>query len=149
MWKRICSLMLIICLCVGMCPLSAAAEDTAASAEICALFAGGTGTEADPLLIADKHQLNHIRQYPAGHFRLLTDLEFMDEDYAEGGAFYNDGMGWVPCDFDGVLDGDGHVILNLQIRVVPADRLNKVGLFGRVSGTITKATTVIITATAR
>ncbi len=137
MWKRICSLLLIVCLLAGACPLSVAAEDAAAPAEICALFAGGTGTEADPLLIADTYQLNSIRQYPEGHYRLLNDVEFLDEDYAEGGNFYNDGMGWEPCDFAGMLDGAGHVIRNLQIRVVPAHGMDKVGLFATVSGTIT------------
>lgn len=85
------------------------------------LFAGGSGTSKDPFLIETKTQLNNIRNYPASHFKLITDIEFTDADFAEDGDFYNYGKGWNPiCDynnpFTGILDGNGYAINNLQIK---------------------------------
>lgn len=107
------------------------------------LFAGGTGTAYDPFLIENAEQLDNIRTIPAAYYELIADIAFKDSDYAEGGAFYNNGQGWSPIlSFVGSFDGCGHVISNLRINYAPTsaiaykDHLTYFGLFGYNSGTI-------------
>ncbi|MBQ6810477.1 MAG: hypothetical protein IJO94_03630, partial [Firmicutes bacterium] len=63
-------------------------------------FAGGSGTEDNPYLIADKYQLNNVRNHLDAHFKMTADIEFTEADFAEGGAFYNNGAGWKPIGVD-------------------------------------------------
>lgn len=89
------------------------------------LFAGGTGTAYDPFLIENAEQLSNIRAIPSAYYELITDIAFNDSDYAEGGAFYNDGEGWLPIMyFVGSFDGRGHVINNLQIYHAPTSSVS-------------------------
>jgi len=105
-------------------------------------FAGGTGTKYDPYLIETKEHLNNVRKYTGSYYKLITDIVFTEEDFAEGGAFYNNGIGWKPIGdettpFSGVFDGNGHVIKNLYINI-ESDSDVYAGLFGYLSkGTIT------------
>ena len=76
-------------------------------------FAGGSGTEDDPYLIADAHQLNNVRKYLDAHFQLLGDI---DLDVAP----YNQDKGWEPIGtsaspFNGNFDGNRKVISGLYI----------------------------------
>ena len=89
------------------------------------IFAGGTGTAYDPFLIENAEQLSNIRAIPSAYYELITDITFNDSDYAEGGAFYNDGEGWLPIMyFVGSFDGRGHVINNLQIYHAPTSSVS-------------------------
>ena len=70
------------------------------------LYGGGTGTEEDPFQIDNTTHLSNMRYYLdyGYHFKLTSDIHF-----AEGESFtplrsQND------YPFNGVLDGDGHVI---------------------------------------
>ena len=88
-------------------------------------FAGGSGTEDDPYLIADAHQLNNVRKYLDAHFQLLGDI---DLDVAP----YNQDKGWEPIGtsaspFNGNFDGNRKVISGLYIN--RGDE-NYIGLFG-------------------
>ncbi|MCL2555922.1 MAG: S8 family serine peptidase [Firmicutes bacterium] len=78
-------------------------------------------------LISDATQLNNIRNNPSGHFRLIRDIDLS--------GFSN----WTPIpNFNGVLDGGGFSISNLNINI-PATTFNthqRFGLFGVVRGTI-------------
>lgn len=104
------------------------------------LFAGGSGTREDPYLIEDKKHLDHIRKVRASHFRLEKDIVFTKEDFMPGGAFFNEGCGWIPIGqyddpskkpedlaFTGSLDGNGKTIRGLASMPV---RNFAVGLFG-------------------
>ena len=79
-------------------------------------FLGGNGTEENPYLISTKVHLNNVRKYLDAHFKMVADIEFTEDDFAEGGDFYNEGQGWEPIGtdessaFTGVFDGDGHTI---------------------------------------
>lgn len=100
-------------------------------------FAGGSGTEDDPYLISTKYHLNNVRNYLSSNFKLVSNVEFTESDYIEGGDFYNSD-GWEPIGddknkFTGVFDGDGHSIIGLNITRAPRDR---VGMFGNNAGTI-------------
>ena len=104
-------------------------------------FAGGTGTEQDPYLIGTKAQLNNVRNHLSAHFKLTADIVFTESDFVEGGAFYNEGAGWVPIgadssnDFTGVFDGNGHTIRGLYVNISGTSDVYA-GLFGYNRGTI-------------
>lgn len=107
-------------------------------------FAGGSGTEADPYLIETKDHLNNVRNDLDAHYKMVADIVFTDEDFAEGGTFYNDGNGWETIiktsgsyyySFTGAFDGDNHYIEGLSI-YGDSSNLGYIGLFGDVSGEI-------------
>ena len=97
-------------------------------------FAGGSGTENDPYLIETTEHLNNVRIYTDAHYKLIEDIVFSDEDFIENGAFYNNGLGWLPIDFSGVFDGNNHTIQALSITVTESpDKELSFGLFGNIS----------------
>ena len=59
-------------------------------------------TAGDEILISSVEELAKLRQNPTGHFRLTKDLDL-------------GGKAWIPLDFCGYLDGDGHSLLNVKI----------------------------------
>lgn len=85
--------------------------------------------------------LNGIRNRMSGKFILMNDIVFTASDFAQGGAFYNDGAGWQPIggdnqtDFTGVLDGNGYSIRGLQMNIAATANQN-VGLFYKNEGRI-------------
>ena len=100
-------------------------------------FAGGTGTEEDPYLIKTKTHLSNVRNSLDAHYKMVADIVFTDEDFAEGGLFYNNGTGWEPIGtFSGTFNGDGHTISNLYIKDTAASSDMDIGLFSISSGTI-------------
>ena len=102
-------------------------------------FAGGSGVENDPYLIATKEQLNNVRNHLSAHFKLLFDIEFNNSDFAEGGAFYNEGAKFEPIGnfsdpFTGSFDGNYHTIKNLCINAYSSSDDLYAGVFGCISG---------------
>lgn len=87
--------------------------------------------------ISTKEELDAIRNDLSGKYYLAADIVFTDEDFAEGGAFYNNGAKWIPigtssAPFIGTFDGNGHTITGLSVLVKNTE--NAVGgLFGYVS----------------
>lgn len=58
--------------------------------------------------------LSGIRNNPSGKYILMNDID-MTEDTKKGGDWDN-GMGWAPIEeFSGVLDGNGHQIIGMNI----------------------------------
>lgn len=95
-------------------------------------FLGGDGTEENPFIISSAAQLNNVRNYLDSSFKIVTDITFLEADFAEGGNFYNGGRGWEPIGnsstpFRGKIDGNGHSILGLYMNHASADYS---GLFG-------------------
>lgn len=92
------------------------------------LFAGGSGTEADPWLIETAEQLNNVRLNLSASYKLAQDI---DLDIAP----YNT-IGWQPIGnplegpFRGRFDGNDHTISNLKISRV--DGYMQQGLFGSI-----------------
>ncbi|MBE6037870.1 MAG: leucine-rich repeat domain-containing protein [Anaerofustis stercorihominis] len=112
--KRVFATVLMIALCICFC--CAFTSDVYA-----AQFSGGSGTKSDPYLIADKYQLDLVRNYRSSYFKMIADITFTEADFAEGGDFYNNGQGWTPIGgqstFRGVFDGDGHKISGLYVNI--------------------------------
>ena len=87
--------------------------------------------------ISTKEGLDAIRNDPYGRYYLTQDIVFTQEDFAPGGAFYNDGAGWIPVGgstgFEGIFDGNGYEIQGLRMF---ADMANgnalDVGLFANI-----------------
>jgi len=85
-----------------------------------AQFAGGTGTQDDPYMVATADHLNNVRDHLGSYFEQIRDI---DLDVAP----YNTGSGWNPIGyytgdgsannlpFTGVYDGNGFAISNLHI----------------------------------
>lgn len=94
--------------------------------------------------ISTKEELDKIRQDPSGKYRLTADMAFLPEDFAPGGAFYNNGSGWQPIGnsystrFTGELDGNGYTIdgLTVTLNVSDSDSSIYAGLFGYAGGRI-------------
>ncbi len=74
-------------------------------------------------------ELDGIRNNLSGNYRLMTDITFTDEDYAQGGRFEGgfEPIGDTENAFTGIFNGNGHTIRNLQIH---SDKVT-VGLFGQ------------------
>lgn len=118
------------------------------------VFAGGTGTTADPYLVATKAQLNNVRKYPNANFRQVRNIAFDASDFEVSGDFYNEGKGWEPIgvDYDnaflGTYDGNRYTIDGLTI-TANASQYRYIGLFGYAFGDIVnvKLTNIDYTAT--
>ena len=72
-------------------------------------FEGGTGTESDPYLITDVHQLQNMSKDLSAHYQLINDID------ASITRNWNDGSGFDPIGnesviFGGGLDGQGFII---------------------------------------
>jgi uncharacterized repeat protein (TIGR02543 family) len=100
-------------------------------------FAGGDGSEDNPYLIANAHQLNNVRNHLNSHFKLVNDIDLSDY-LSEDGEGYNEGQGWQPIGkygngryFTGKFDGNNHTITGLYINR-PTEEY--VGLFGYTRG---------------
>ncbi len=76
---------------------------------------------ASPTVITTAEELNGIRDNLSGSYVLGADIIFSPEDFLPGGAFYNNGYGWLPIGYDtghtfkGTFDGAGHTISGLTI----------------------------------
>ena len=136
--KKILALLLTLVMLVTVLPMGA----LTVSAESTTEFLGGDGTEESPYLISNKTHLNNVRKYPGFHFKMVTDIEFTEADFAEKGDYYNNGQGWEPIAIDyntpfkGVFDGDGHTIKGLYVNIQTTDKYIYAGLFGYNEGTI-------------
>ncbi len=105
-------------------------------------FAGGSGTQTDPYLIATKEHLNNVRNYLGAYFKMIATVEFTNADFAEDGVFYNDGKGWEPIGsnkenaFTGTFDGNNFTIKNLYVKAEEKSTVFA-GLFGYIdNGTV-------------
>ena len=125
-------------------------------------FAGGSGTEADPLQISDASHLVLLNQkleeeseisnwdntYTTAYYILTADISLNDtsdfDNWADSAPEYS----WEPIGlnadtFDGVFDGNGHTIsgmyINADAGINDAHHRNY-GLFAEVKGTIKNLT---------
>ena len=103
-----------------------------------------TCSEDNPHMIYTTADLDKIRTHTHtengittinGYFKLANDIVFSDSEFAEGGAFYNDGQTWIAIGdtdtglrpasdkepfnnnytFCGTFDGDRHAVKNLKM----------------------------------
>lgn len=123
---------------------------TTAGSMIAGPFAGGSGTEEDPYLIAEASQLALLAKYvneetpgyyeDGVHYRLTADIDL-------GGYGSWTPIGSGPTDgrypyenpryaFQGVFDGDGHLVSGLNVDLSGTTTFTSAGLFGVNDGTI-------------
>lgn len=86
--------------------------------------------------IYDIADLSGIRNNPSGKYILMSDID-MTKDTAKGGD-WDSGMGWTPIEtFSGVLDGNGHQIIGMNIYTEGSDGQSYIGLIGKLKeGTV-------------
>ncbi len=121
--KKSISIILAILMCFSCCSIISFAETTD-SEHITTVPEGYVG-------IYTKDDLDNIKLDSHGKYILMNDIVFTEEDYAEGGSFYNSGKGWSPIpSFWGIFNGNGYVIYNLTINNPKADYQ---GLFGQAT----------------
>lgn len=128
--KRIMALFVVICLVIGLCPITSHAEVSESS--------------EDWIEIRTATDLYNIRNNLSGHYKLMNDID-LSEVTSEGGMFDYQGNGWRPIgetgnnSFSGVFDGQGYAIKGMNIRGVETDQ-ECVGLFSINYGEIKNIT---------
>ena len=94
---------------------------------------GGTGTSADPYLLADVYGLQGMANLTSSSFSLANDID------ASGTANWNSGAGFVPigsstgANYAGTFNGQNHTVTGLTIN---RPSTGWVGLFGVSKGVI-------------
>ncbi len=91
------------------------------------VFAGGSGTKEDPYLIETAEQLNAIRKDSAKYFKLIRDIDLSGwgnwipiggtPAYGGNGDDVNNTAQFGADAFRGQLDGNGHVISGMTIKI--------------------------------
>ncbi len=111
------------------------------SGEVALNFAGGTGTPADPYLIATGEQLALMLQkydssgYVTGNFKLIADIYLNDvydplwKDLVGCSSWYSSYE--VTSTFVGTFDGDGYAVFGMYYNNPSAPKNTFVGLFPR------------------
>ena len=104
-------------------------------------YAGGTGTENDPYLIATPEQLAKLSYqvgvngnlYQDEYFKLIADID-LDGYYWSPIVYVLRGSGWVSSEgFMGNFDGNNHAISNMKIIRQGTDQTSShLGLFGAI-----------------
>lgn len=123
MKKRLVGLLLILGMVFGLLPGTALAAGrvTAGLKGSPFTFAGGSGTKADPYLIAAPDQLNAVRQGLDKHYKLANDIDLSAwGDWMPIGGEAQDRYG-DPAPFTGSFDGAGHAILGMTITGTVSD----------------------------
>jgi len=111
-------------------------------AEEPALFAGGSGTEADPYQIVNAYHLHNVRYFLDDCFILMDDVN-LDPDLIGDAFWYDSEMGWkaigsndlTEATFTGDFEGNGKKISNMTITFSDPSGYSPgyVGLFGYVN----------------
>ncbi len=96
-------------------------------------YSGGNGTPDDPFEIGNADDLVELSL--AGdldkHYVLVADIDLAGAGTGEGGVFTQALLGTsTSSPFNGVLDGDGHIIYNLMISKTDSDYMGLCGVLG-------------------
>ena len=95
-------------------------SDYVAVASASGLWSEGTGTSADPFIIEDAEDFKNIfadELYMSAYFKLANDIDFTGVDYDPTD---------VAGAFSGTIDGDNHLIINLNVTSEIATLINEV-----------------------
>ena len=139
------ALLLALSLLAGLFALPATALDdglTAWDGTVAAAFEGGSGTEADPYLIADGAQLAYLSElvaagagdYATACYALTSDILLNDLAAVANWKTTAPANAWSPIGpnaahpFSGRFDGRGHTIAGLYVKSTVAREYT--GLFG-------------------
>jgi len=99
------------------------------------VFAGGSGTLADPYQVATAKQLDNVRYFLNKYFIQTADID-LDHATLSSKSWYDSTTGWLPIGnnesrFSGSYDGNGKTISNLHISTTVYTEC--IGLFGGIS----------------
>lgn len=111
-------------------------------------FAGGDGSLENPYLIENAEQLNAMRKAPSKHYKLIADIDLSNwgnwvpiggtPAYGVLGGDINEAH-YGGSAFTGSLDGNGHVISGMTIKInseelymAETGNFRYYGLFGRI-----------------
>ena len=107
-----------------------------------AQFAGGAGTASNPFLVSTAEHLNNVRN----HLNTTSLVYFRQTANIDLSSFAN----WMPIGgggttniFNGVYDGNGHIITNLTINRPDTDNVGLFGLIGPNDVAKISATSII------
>lgn len=94
--------------------------------KIAAAFSGGSGRFNEPYIINSGGELLLLKNIKTKgvYFKLGSDINLNNHN-------------WLPFNFDGTLEGDGHTISNLKIQ---RDDITYQGLFATLEGTVSNLT---------
>ncbi len=131
----------------GTCTACGTKRSTVWSGEIGTGFAGGSGTEEDPYLIANGEQLAYLAyevNYGDGpntmrgrYFALCADIDLGRLAFDPIGCGFNaDGTQNECRQFVGHFDGRGHTISNLVVTASQYEYYQNYGLFGITRGSV-------------
>lgn len=109
--------------------LNRSATVIAVFGEINPEFAGGTGSELNPLEISTLSQLQAIENYTDSHFIQINNINANDTENWNGGSGFNP-IGNIVVKFTGSYDGAGYNISGLTIK---RENEDYIGLFGYIS----------------
>lgn len=139
-WKKKSRLLLLLIIAMTF-TVAFVGQDVANAETVGAVTNDETPDFSDYTPISTKEDLNNIRNDLDGKYYLTCDIVFNEEDFEEGGAFYNDGKGWIPIGetyenpFSGIFDGNGNTVKGLKIDLSNVGQVF-VGLFGCSTGKI-------------
>lgn len=100
-----------------------------------AAFAGGDGSPENPYLIETAEQLNAVRNDLSAHYQLEQDVDLSAYHSIDGW----EEIGGHDAEFNGTLDGQGHVITGLMVGervLVPSGLFGIIGEVGVVENVI-------------
>ena len=121
-------------------------QETPWNENIASSFAGGDGTELSPYLIENAQQLayfakqvNDGEDFEGNYIKIINDIDLGYRKWTPIGLGYTgertaDGV-TTTTEFKGDLDGDGHVISNLNIQEADMHGVGLVGVLGE-KGTV-------------
>lgn len=88
-------------------------------------FGGGDGTEINPYLVEDSHDLNAVRDNLFAHYKQVADIDLEGLNWQPIGGYDEDGEG---AEFTGGYDGNNKKILNMLIN---GTNIQSIGLFSQ------------------
>lgn len=100
----------------------------------------GSGTDADPYLIADAEDLKAFRDLVNAEAssklcaKLIEDIDLNSEAWTP----FNPASGYVTEAYAGVFDGNGHTVSGLSVNAPGAGTTDGIGFFGTVNGATVK-----------
>lgn len=118
--KKIISLALVLALCLSLLPVTVFAEEGGAIQQ--PIYSGGAGTQEHPYLLSNKGDILALHDFLVDNVDATLDRA----DNCGLGAYHGyyfkltddidmSGVEWTPFNFNGVLDGAGHTIYNMQM----------------------------------
>lgn len=139
-FKRLTAICTILIMTVSMAFAYGSVNTAAWNGSSASSFAGGSGSESDPYLIATGEQLAYLASlinannasYNTKHYALTADIDLNGREWTPiGKGTLTDSLTSGSYSFKGTFNGNGHTVSNFKITSAATSYL---GLFGNVYG---------------